>query len=357
LHALEVDLATVATRLSTADRSVAAEERLRHLVTEVMMLSYRHAAAVRLHAYEPPTIATGQLRDALRLRADSLQSLWRGALDELTAAAGRTSAENRLLRFALQSLALNAAIDYPNDDDPAELALHLCDLLLHGIATSLDGLELDGSDAMDAAKAAVSSWGPSPSGPAEQENVKDKIVAAARLEFSRRGYDATTVRDIATAAEVTMGTLYRNADSKSGLLRTVLHEYEAHFSEAVRAVLTAGSPEPAALDALAWVFVHGARRFSEESNIVKVGWVNRDSELSPYHDYYLGTDERLALLRATIERGVAGGSLKGLGSASDVAPHIRFAMWLPYQDEARTSAKRAHQFLRTSMLGGFLTVS
>jgi AcrR family transcriptional regulator len=357
LHALEVDLAKVASRLIADDEHLPPEERLRHLVTEVMGASYRHAAAVRLHAYEPPTIATGRLRDALHLRAKALDALWRSAIDELSAMAGSSSSDARLLRFALQNLSLNACIDYPAESDYEQLALHLCDLLLHGIAMSIDERELDASTALAAARAEVASWGPGPGAPAAQSTVRDKIVTAARLEFSRRGYDATTVRDIATTADVTMGTLYRNADSKVGLITEVMNSYEGHFERAVRNVLSAGASEAASLDGLAWVFVHAARRFGEESNIVKVGWLDRDSPSNPFHGYYLGTDARLGLLRETLERGVRNGSLRPLGGAVDVAPHIRFTMWLPYQDQGRTSAQRAHDFLRRTMLRGFLTTA
>lgn len=355
LEALIADLERTASRLSRLDSAADAETRLRHLTSEAMGVSYRHAAAVRLRAYEAPSVATARLRNALQLTATSLDRLWRQAIDQLGAQVHAGAAESRLLRFALESLAINASIHYPTGIDPADLAAHLCDVMLHGLALEIDEDELERSDALAAAKQAVAEWGRAPVGPEEQKTVRDKIVAAARVEFARRGYAATTVRDIATAADVTMGTLYRHAASKDALAREVIDTYGDHFGRGIRAALTTGDSEPAALDALAWVFVHAARRFREESEIVKGGWLDRTTSGSPGFAYFQATEERLALLQRTLERGVAKGSLRPLGAAADVAPHLRFTMWLPYQDLARTSAVRTHTFLRRTVLRGFLT--
>jgi AcrR family transcriptional regulator len=355
LHSLEAELNALAERLSGADARTSPEERLQHLVAEVMILSYRHAAAVRLRTYEPPTVATDRLSEAVRLHADPLDRLWRIAIAELAASSTASAADVRLLRYALQTLAINAAVDHPRRPDPRLLASQLCDLLLRGVATHFDERELDGSAALAIAKAAVVSWGPPPPAAGDFDDVRDEIVAAARREFSRRGYDATTVRDIATSAGVTMGTLYRRAQSKDALLSEVIDSYAGHFDAAARGVLASGSPEPASIDGLIWVFVHAARRFRQESDIVQVGWLDRGSPSSPLYDYFRATEERLALLRAMLARGVRNGTLRPTADAYDVAALIRFVMWLPYQDQTRTSAARAHHFLRRTMLHGFLS--
>lgn len=331
------------------------EVRLRRLTAEVMDLSFRNAAAVRLRAYDAPTVATEQLRKAMRIDTPTLTRAWKAAVDDLTAGVdGLGQSDARLLRFALQSLALDAAIDYPTDTDPHELADHLCELMLKGVAESVPAeSELDRSEAMAAARDAISAWGPAPSTPGP--DIRDRIVFAARIEFARRGYESTTIRDIARTADVKMGTLYRHAESKDAILRQVIEPYTVHFDEAIRAVLTTGASEPASIDALAAVFVHGRRRFRAESEIVKLGWVDRSAPDSQLHGYFLATEERLGLFRQVLARGVAKGTLRPVGSEVDVAPHIRYAMWLPYQDIARTGAVRAHRFLRRSLLTGILT--
>lgn len=355
LEALAADLQAVARQLSALDGTQAPETRLRHLTAEVMRTSYRHAASVRLHAYEAPSAATSRLRNALRLKVDALDRLWREAIAELAVEARADATDAGLLRYALQTLSLDASLNYPRGTDPPELADHLCDVMLHGLAPQVDEDELERSDALEAARQAVADWGRTPAAPEKQQDVHERILAAARAEFARRGYAATTVRDIAAAAGVTMGTLYRHATSKDALLREIIGSYSAHFEHGIRVALGTGDSAPAAIDALAWVFVHAARRFRAESEIVKDGWLERGDEDSPKSAYYRGTDERLALLQSTLAHGVSKGTLRPLGSASDVAPHLRFTMWLPYQDFGRTSAVRAHRFLRRTVLRGFLT--
>lgn len=353
LTALDQDLNRASSAV-TRSADTPPEVRVRRLTAEVMALSFRNAAAVRLRAYEAPTVATEQLRRALQASAPALTRAWKAVIDDLAHSVEEPlGSDARLLRFALQTLALDAAIDYPPETDPRQLADHLCDLLLHGIAGIVPAdPELDNSEAMAAARDAIGSWGPAPSTPGP--DIRDRIVAAARLEFGRRGYEATTIRDIASTADVKMGTLYRHAESKDAILRQVIEPYTINFEKAIRAVLTTGSSEPASIDALAAVFVHGKRRFRAESEIVKMGWVDRIVPDNPLHGYYLATEERLELLRGVLGRGVAKGTLRPVGSATDVAPHIRYAMWLPYQDVARTGAARAHRFLRRSLLTGFL---
>ncbi|WP_051684439.1 TetR/AcrR family transcriptional regulator [Blastococcus sp. URHD0036] len=327
----------------------AAEERVRQLSADVMALSFEHAAAVRLRAFDPPTVATARLREAMRLPTEALEIAWRDAVDGLRPAR-EGGADPALLRFALQQATLDGPGSYPSGQDPREVAARLCDVLLQGVTTGCphDG-ELDGSAASRAAVEALAGWPEQepPAGPRD----RDTIVSAARAEFARRGYDATTVRDIAAAAGVRMGTLYRRVESKEALLREILGSYSGHLGEAFGAVLAAGSPEVETLDGLARVFVHASRRFEAETCIVRYGWSGREATTSPFHDYYLATQGRLTALEELIDRGAANGRLR---TVPDMALHIRSVLWLPFHQHARTGTARAHAFLRAALLRGAL---
>jgi AcrR family transcriptional regulator len=326
-----------------------AEERVRQLTADVMALSFEHAAAVRLRAFEPPTVATARLREAMRLPTDALELAWRDAVDGLRPAR-EGGADPALLRFALQQATLDAPGSYPAGRDPRELAARLCDVLLQGVTTECPpDAELDGSAASRAAVESLAGWREEnpPAGPRD----RDTIVSAARAEFARRGYDATTVRDIAAAAGVRMGTLYRRVESKEALLREILGSYSGHLGEAFGAVLAAGSPEVETLDGLARVFVHASRRFEAETCIVRYGWSGREATTSPFHDYYLATQGRLRSLEELISRGAADGRLR---TVPDMALHIRSVLWLPFHQHARTGTARAHAFLRAALLRGAL---
>src|SRR5512136_2109152 len=59
-------------------------------------------------------------------------------------------------------------------------------------------------------------------------NNREKILTCALELFTRRGYDAVGVQEVADAAGLKKPTLYHYFGSKSGLLKTLL---AAHFDE------------------------------------------------------------------------------------------------------------------------------
>jgi len=68
------------------------------------------------------------------------------------------------------------------------------------------------------------------------------LAAAAQQLFAQRGYEATTVRDIADAAKVTERTFYRYFDGKEGL---VAQEYVSWLADLKDAILDRPESEPA----------------------------------------------------------------------------------------------------------------
>ncbi len=356
LKELETALDAVGARLSSGRHQGSPEERLIALTSEMMTVSYEHAAAVRLLIHEPPSVATEHLRNAATLRMPSLDKQWTDTMNDLAATVGATSFDTRLTRMALGILSLNASANFPQSD-PRQLAEQLCELVLRGVTRiTSDDHELDSSSALRIAKETVAAWGPAPGYPDELRAPADKILAAGRIEFARKGVDATTVRDLATTAGVTMGTLYRHADSKYTLVRQIIDDYAGHFDRAMTGVLDSGASAPEILDALAWVFVNASRRFRNESDMLGVGWFHRDDESSPYFEYYSATQHRLGRLESLLARGAtaAEGTLRPIALTPNTAPIIRFFMWLPYQDFGRPSVTRTHAYLRHIMLNGFL---
>jgi AcrR family transcriptional regulator len=331
-----------------------AEENLRQLAREVTTLSMTNAAAMRLRAYEAPSVATERLREALQLRAPALERAWKGAVDALAAEHRNAKTDPALLRFTLHNVTLTAPVNYPSGQDPDQIAEQLCDALLTGLVTDCpDDTVLDDSTAAQAANDAIARWRSLDR--SSNADSRAEIIAAARAEFARRGYDATTIRDVADAAGVRMGTLYRRIESKEAILRDILEFYGSSMDQAVRSVLTAGSSAAESLDALARVFVHAKRRFRKESEIVKFGWTGGQASTSPFHDYYLQTQARLRLLEKVLDRGMASGDLRPIGTPAELAITIRTILWLPFQDFARSSENRSHQFLRESLLRGFFS--
>mgnify|MGYP000503461169 FL=1 len=60
--------------------------------------------------------------------------------------------------------------------------------------------------------------------PPSETNTKKRILQAAQRLFARSGYDATTTRDLAAAAGVAEGTLFRHFDNKKAILVEVATE-------------------------------------------------------------------------------------------------------------------------------------
>lgn len=72
------------------------------------------------------------------------------------------------------------------------------------------------------------------------ETVRDRLLRVAIEQFARRGYAATTVREIVTAAGVTKPVLYYHFGSKEGLYLAIMSEA---FSE-VEKLIAASLAEP-----------------------------------------------------------------------------------------------------------------
>lgn len=356
LAELDTDLRRVVRSASEAFAGMTTpEERVRHLATEVTTLSMRHGAAVRLHSYEAPSVATERLRTALRAPSPGLGRAWSKATAGLLPHEHERAADVGLLRHALQQLTLTAAINLGDvPPDPSSAARQICDLLLAGVATDCPpDEELDASEPLAAARDELARW-PAPqvsSGSGSRED----IAAAARAEFARRGYDATTVRDVAEAAQVRMGTLYRRFGSKEELLEEIIGTYGTRLDAALRAAMTTGTSAPETLDAMAFVLVTATRRFREESEIVKVSGRARETSGGPIGTYLDQAQERVRLLDQILERGIAQGSLRPLAAPDELGRRLNAVFWLSFGDYARTGPARAHQFLRSSVLRGLTT--
>ena len=60
---------------------------------------------------------------------------------------------------------------------------------------------------------------------------RERILTGARASFVSRGYDQTTMKDIAAAADMTAGALYHHFTSKQQLFVEVYHQHQASAFE------------------------------------------------------------------------------------------------------------------------------
>ena len=73
-----------------------------------------------------------------------------------------------------------------------------------------------------------------------EDSVRGRLMTAAISLFARKGYSATTVREIVEAAGVTKPVLYYHFGSKEGIFLAMMREALGEFEATARAALTAG---------------------------------------------------------------------------------------------------------------------
>jgi len=66
---------------------------------------------------------------------------------------------------------------------------------------------------------------------AKSQRSREQILRNALRLFSSRGYRATSVRDIATAAKLSTGNVYHHFPDKESIFRTLLNEYWAAIDD------------------------------------------------------------------------------------------------------------------------------
>ncbi|WP_072620779.1 TetR/AcrR family transcriptional regulator [Spirulina major] len=99
-----------------------------------------------------------------------------------------------------------------------------------------------------------------------ENSTRDRILQAALKLFARKGYDATTTKDLATAAGVAEGTLFRHFSNKKAILIEVATK---GWVEILTDLLTELS-EMGSYKAVAQVMRRRMLRMAESSDLMRV---------------------------------------------------------------------------------------
>ncbi|MFE1317281.1 TetR family transcriptional regulator [Kitasatospora phosalacinea] len=132
------------------------------------------------------------------------------------------------------------------------------------------------------------------------------IIEAARAQFSEQGYGATSIRDIAQRAGVSLSALYYYYKGKQELLVAILDDgLDAYFGACEEALADAGEDPAERLEALVAATVRFRAGHPVKSSIV----LTEGRSLEPEHlARYRENEERATRqFREVIERGVADG--------------------------------------------------
>lgn len=74
----------------------------------------------------------------------------------------------------------------------------------------------------------------------EAEQTRQKLLDAALTAFSKRGYQAARLQDIAAAAGTTRGAIYHHFDNKADLYRQLIEDASQQGNEVIAAAIAEG---------------------------------------------------------------------------------------------------------------------
>ncbi|MET0903443.1 MAG: helix-turn-helix domain-containing protein, partial [Acidimicrobiales bacterium] len=346
------DLDAVAEETLTAvggdERPVA--DQVVALGSKIAACAVRHRAALLLTVYDPPSGASDQL---VRVSQRSPLAVEQALLETLRA--GEASGEIRrgidveTLADRMCQVLLHVSLGVFRDGRGAEEVPAIrCRTLLRGVVVDPPSdADLDRSEPFEAAARTVHQWS---KGDDDEDDRLPQLRAVARREFGRRGYEATTVRDIAKAAGMSVGSVYRLIGSKDELLGSIMRSFEVRARTGWRGVLRSEGSVVEKLDALMWININAVDRFSDEYNI-QIAWIRE----SPPNDANLGSSfsARLSDLKAVLARGIRSGELQVEGPSADIRAWSLFELlWMPENIVQQLGPRGALTLARETTLRG-----
>jgi AcrR family transcriptional regulator len=321
---------------------------LRAFARDIAGVSARHRAAVQICAFDAPSTASSSLKTVVHAEPASLDRRWRTLIQAASAAGAiKDGVDLRILRHVLHQTTVQLSGAWGISATPATFADCIAALLFEGLATSSPASG-DTSEATRAVDEARARW--MADAAQRRRERRGQVLDVARSQFALRGFEATTMRDIAEAAGITAGNLYRYFESKDSMIRMILGDFSDRLLEAYRDVIKAGSPVTETLDAILWLLDQAGRHFSREIELLQS--FTRLRALGVADHYHEGAQNRFEMLVSLIDAGVAAGELNQVAGSDLVATCLRDIMWAPMRNLAPVSPLRVREFYRHSVLSG-----
>jgi AcrR family transcriptional regulator len=345
------DLDTLAERVGDAGLdggSVA--EQLVAFGGSIAGCAVRHRAAFLFTLYDPPSGASDQLVSVARRRPIAIEE---AVLELLRAgeAAGQIRPGIDLPTFAdrLCQVLLHSSLPvFGTVDGPDSVPEIRCRALLDGVAERVPSdRSLDRSAAFAAAERTIGEW---QERDAREDERLPMLRSVARAEFGRRGYEATTVRDIAKAAGLSVGSVYRLVGSKDELLGSIMDSFVGVARTGWRNVLRAEGSAVEKLDALTWVHINAVDRFTDEYNI-QLAFLRE----APPKTVNVGATflARMNDLKGLLRQGLRSGELRIGGRSADVRAWALFELlWMPESVVSKVGPRAALALARETTLRG-----
>jgi AcrR family transcriptional regulator len=327
-----------------------ADAQIIELGRAIANCAVRHQAALQMSFYEGPSADPELLRRAQQpgaIHEAMLQTLragrWSGYIKpdiDLPTLA------DRICQTMLQ-VGLDVIRDKASADQVAGL---MCRIILHGLASTKSKTTdagLDRSKAFAAASEVIETWADDSA--ADPGDKAAHLRAVAKTEFGRKGYEVTTIRDIASAAGLGTGTVYRVIGSKDELLASIMRSFGKKVEAGWVSVLRSGASTTEKLDALSWVNVNALDQFSDEFRI-QLAWMRQSPPTTnPGWSY----TTRLRQMKSLLSEGIRSREIRvDTPSTAMLARCVIGMQWIPENILRAVGARSALLHVRDTVLRG-----
>jgi AcrR family transcriptional regulator len=293
-------------RLDDADSRPAAEKII-ELGSAIANCAVRHGAALQMSFYEGPSPDPELMKltqqQPVAIQEAMVQTLrtgrWSGYI--------KPDIDLPILADRICQTMLQVGLDVMRHNSPADqVAELLCRIILQGLAARPPtDSALDRSNALAAANKVIESW--ADDSDADPSDKAAHVRAVARTEFGRKGYEVTTVRDIASAAGLGTGTVYRVIGSKDELLASIMESFGRKVEAGWVSVLRSDATPIEKLDALSWVNINALDQFSDEFRI-QLAWMRQSPPNTPNPGWLYAT--RLRQMKSLLSEGIRSGEIR-----------------------------------------------
>ena len=326
------------------------EDQIIGLGCAIARCAVAHRAALQMSFYEGPS-SDPELIELTRRRPAGIQSAMLQLLqagrqgDYLRPDLDLPTLADRICQSMLH-VGLDVIRHQAEGDQVASL---LCRILLHGLAgRELTDVELDRSAAFAAANEVVKSW--SEDTEPVESNKAAHVRAVARNEFGRRGYEMTTIRDIASAAGMGTGTVYRIIGSKDELLMSIMVAFGHKVGGGWNEVLRSESAPLEKLDALSWLNINVLDQFPDEFRI-QLAWMRQSPP--DIADPAWSFSTRVRQMKALLSEGIRSGEIRvDSPNAEMLARGVIGVQWIPENILCELGTRRALRHSRDTVIRG-----
>src|SRR6202008_4117109 len=307
--------------------SCPASENIIELGSGIATCAVQHRAALQMSFYEGPSADP----ELMKLTQQQPTAIQEAMLQTLRA--GRWSGYIKpdidlpILADRICQSMLQVGLDVIRHTSSAhQVAALLCRIILQGLAARPPtDSTLDRSNAVKAASDVIDTW--ADDSEADPSDKAAHIRAVARTEFGRKGYEVTTIRDIAAAAGVGTGTAYRGIGSKDELLDSIMLEFGHKVGGAWTDIVRPDSTTVEKLDALSWLNINALDQFPDEFRI-QLAWLRHTPPDTANPAWSFTT--RIRQMKALLSEGIRAGEIRNDKPAADVlARCIIGEQWIP----------------------------